>query len=541
MVGDEELSPSKRKKPAAVSLAAAVLAALTIVASLTARPPQALAATPGPTRICPDPIREGESDRVGMRWPGTNLLGPVTFHTLTRGHTADQSDFTGAERRIVSNPGDSDTVWVPVVTTEDSRTEYDETFEVGIFSGGHFLSCVITIVDDDAPAVTGVDITSDPARGDIYRSGENIDVTLTFDMAVDADDDAAVTLRFGDGDHHSQREATYIEGSGTRFVVFRYQVQPSDRDTDGIAVVDASTDDDDDPIHDLNGTVNAQGMNIPIDPTHAGIETASDHKVDGRPYVKHVGIISTPPDGWEAYRADQTIEIALNFDIDVEVEGEVRLGLYVGLVRDNWAEAWREADYLRGSATDTLVFGYTVQPGDTDIRGIAIPYGTTAVLGNGTIKAEGTDVEYIQHFTATGHLPDHKIDTTAPTISGIYMTSRPADTEAYQVGETITVDVAFREPVTKTGDLQLELDIGGTIRRATLQPDANPNRRYNNDMVFEYRIQTGDTDPNGIEIDTNSLKLNGGTIHDRAGNAANLTHEPTAANPHHMVHTNPDH
>ena len=183
----------------------------------------------------------------------------------------------------------------------------------------------------------------------------------------------------------------------------------------------------------------------------------------------------------------------------------------------------------------------TVQPGDTDIRGIAIPYGATAVLGNGTIKAEGTDVEYLQHFTATGHLPDHKIDTKASTISGIYMTSRPADTEAYRVGETITVDVAFREPVTKTGDLQLELDIGGTIRHATLQPDANPNRRYNNDMVFEYRIQTGDTDPDGIEIDTNSLKLNGGTIHDRAGNAANLSHVPTAANPHHMVDTNPDH
>ncbi len=188
-----------------------------------------------------------------------------------------------------------------------------------------------------------------------------------------------------------------------------------------------------------------------------------------------------------------------------------------------------------GSSTDTLVFGYTVAPGDTDIRGIAIPHGATAVRGNGTINAEGTDVEYLQHFAATGHLPDHKIDTTAPTISGLYITSRPANTHAYTVGETITVNMVFNEPVAKTGNLQLELDIGGTTRHATLQPDANPNRRFNNDMTFQYQIQTGDTDPDGIEISADSLQLNGGTIHDRAGNAAHLTHQPLAADPRHTV------
>jgi len=55
------------------------------------------------------------------------------------------------------------------------------------------------------------------------------------------------------------------------------------------------------------------------------------------------------------------------------------------------------------------------------------------------------------------------------------------------------VEVVFTEPVAKTGDLQLELDVGGTTRHASLRPDANPNRRYNNDMVFEYQVQEGDT------------------------------------------------
>ena len=421
---------------------------------------------------------------------------------------------------------------LPVVTTQDNRPEHDETFEIGTPTIGGWFSCVITIIDDDAPAITGVAVTSTPARGDTYRGGESIDITLTFDMAVDVADDAWLTLRLGDGDQDTPREARYLRGSGTRHPVFRYQVQPTDSDADGIAVGGT----DDGSTHGLGGTY-ASGTDVPVDPTHAGLEAVSNHKVDGRPYVKHVGVVSTPPDGWDAYRAGQIIEIALTFDTAVSVEGEVRLGLYVGLVHDNWAEAWREADYLRGSGTDTLVFGYTVAPGDTDIRGIAIPGGAIAVLGSGTIKAEGTDVEYQMHFPATGHLPDHKIDTVAPTISGVYVMSRPANGQAYLTGEVIRVEVVFSEPVARPGDLQLELDIGGANRRASLRPDANPDRRFNNDMVFEYQVQAGDTDSDGIEISANGIQLNGGAIHDRAGNPADLSHQPIPADPHQKVNT----
>ena len=79
-----------------------------------------------------------------------------------------------------------------------------------------------------------------------------------------------------------------------------------------------------------------------------------------------------------------------------------------------------------------------------------------------------------------------------------------------------------------------------TNRRATLRPDTNPNRRFNNDMVFEYQVQADDTDPDGIQISANSIQLNGGTIHDRAGNAAALSHQPVAAYPHQKVSTGVD-
>ncbi len=520
-----------------MSLQAIFIAALMLVALLPAAPRPALALGPAPVMLCPGPIEEGESDQFGMRWPGSYLLSPVTVATHHDGHTASRGDFTPYYGLIVRGDGVTETHWVPVLTTEDSLIEHDETFEIGLFTVDGFRSCVITIEDDDAPAITEVAVTSIPLRGDVYRNGENIDVTLTFDQPVDVVGDASLTLHFGDGVHHTPREARYIKGSGTRLLVFRYQVQPADRDPDGITVSSAEENEETGAIQGFSGIVYAQGTDIPVDYTHAGIERASNHKVDGSPRVEHVGVVSTPPDGWEAYRADQTIVIALDFDTDVEVEGEVGLALYVGLVDNNWAEAWREADYLRGSGTGTLVFGYTVEEGDMDIRGIAIPHGATAVLGSGTIKAAGTDVESLDHFPATGHLQDHRIDTEPPAIAGIYLTSRPVDGETYEVGEVVRLEVVFSEPVTKSGDLQLELDIGGTTRLASLRPETNPDRHYDNDVEFEYQVQSGDTDSDGIEFRANSVRLNGGAIHDRAGNPADLSHEPVAANPHHKVDT----
>ncbi|MDE0230970.1 MAG: hypothetical protein OXI56_07755 [bacterium] len=537
MIRNRWLPRNQKEIGAGLSLAAISFMALAAFSLPPASPTLAYSSHLDPIPVCPGPIMEGESDRVGMRWDGPYPFAPVRFHTTSVGHAADPSDYSPDHPVEVASDGVNRTLWVTVHARQDSKTEHDETFEVGIALHSGWFSCSITILDDDAPSITGVAITSDPARGDTYRNGEYIEVTLTFDQAVDVAGDASVTLHLAVGDQTAPREASYLRGSGTRRLVFGYQVQPTDRDSDGIAVSPAI--EDQESITGFTGTVYARGTTIPIDYTHAGIERAPSHKVDGRPYVKNVEVISTPQDGWEAYRADQTIEIALTFDMDVEVEGEVRLALYVGLSHDNWAEAWREADYLRGSGTDTLVFGYTVQPGDTDIRGIAIPYGATAVLGSGTIKARGTDVEYLEHFPATGHLPGHKIDTASPSVGGVYITSWPADREAYGVGETIRVEVVFTEPVTKTGDLQLELDIGGTTRYASLRPDANPNRRYNNDMVFEYRVQEADADSDGIGINANSLNLNGGAIHDRAGNAADLSHEPVTADPRHMVNTNP--
>ena len=113
----------------------------------------------------------------------------------------------------------------------------------------------------------------------------------------------------------------------------------------------------------FSGKIFAQGTDVQVDYTHPGIGDSSRHQVDGRPVVIDPRITSAPPGGWDAYRVNQVIEASMRFNIEVEVEGGVSLGLYVGFNGDNWDAARRHARYIRGSGTDTLVFGYTVRPG----------------------------------------------------------------------------------------------------------------------------------------------------------------------------------
>ena len=154
------------------------------------------------------------------------------------------------------------------------------------------------------------------------------------------------------------------------------------------------------------------------------------------------------------------------------------------------------------------MFGYTVRPGDMDRNGVMIGFGSpgNGFYGDGKIKAKGTDVERYPYFWGTGNLPDHKIDTAPPTISSINFNSQPRDSEAYDAGELVKVEVAFSEKVTISGDLQLELDIGGVTRRVQLQSPVTQERSYGDTMVFRYAVQEGDTDTDGIGISANSLR-----------------------------------
>lgn len=83
--------------------------------------------------------------------------------------------------------------------------------------------------------------------------------------------------------------------------------------------------------------------------------------------------------------------------------------------------------------------------------------------------------------------------------------------------------------MTVTGSPPITIDIGGGDRTATYAGTAGKS------MLFSYTVAGGDSDTDGISIDANSVRLNGGAITDAQGNAATLTHSAVAANAAHKV------
>lgn len=483
--------------------------------------------------VCPDPILEGNSANMQVRWKNHVRICETIF-TYNGDYTAGGEDYGEYHGEFMVGEDDSSSLWVPVVTHEDSKPERDETFSIGFWGDGEWHGCVITIIDDDSPEVTEVEISSKPTEGDrvsgwftnkpndwdTYRTGESIDVTVTFDSAVEVEGTPSLSLYVGDVD--GWRGARYHSGSGSEHLVFRYTVQPEDRDDDGISVSSAAEDGDRNPTSGFSGTINAKDTNVPVHYTHGGLESSADHKVDGRPYAKRVRVISSPEAGWDAYRANQIVEFEMNFDIDVEVHGSVSMGFYMG----QGTEGWRDATYARGSGSDTLVFAYTVQPGDADADGVRVALGVpeSSFGGGGRITARGTNAEAFPYYLGTGALDEHRIDTAAPSITSVSIRTRPANGTAYRAGEIVEVAVTFSEALRIGGSPQLDLDIGGEARTATFAGYDSIDT-----AIFQYTVAEGDADPDGIGIAANSLRLNDGEIHDGAGNAAGLSHDDVAA------------
>ncbi len=483
--------------------------------------------------VCPDPVPEGNSTRMGIRRSGYKILEATAF-TDDLFYTADSDDYT-EYHGVKFSQSEGRTLWFPIETTEDTRPEPDETFAIGFWDDNVWHYCVVTIADDDMPKILSVDLASSPLDRWAYRAGDAIDVMVLLDTKVEVEGTPLLALYLGESDSSTWRGATYHSGSGTRELVFRYTVQPGDLDLDGLSVGAAATADDRTPAYGFAGTINAMGTNAPIDYAHPGLDATWQQRVDGRPYVQSKRITSVPEAGGQAYRANEVIEFAFTFDTRVVVGGDVCVTVYVGSDGSHSDATRRQAVYRSGSGTDTLTFGYTVRPGDMDPDGVTLVWGTdaTGFCGSGTIRGESSGVERSPWYLGMGLLPDHRVDAAPPTARAVSILSRPTNGEAYAAGETISVEVAFSEDVTVTGAPYLELEVGEATRNATLAADRGTRSR----LVFEYEVQIGDIDTDGVGIGANRLFLNDGGFHDAAGNAASVSHAAVASDATHRVAT----
>ena len=247
-----------------------------------------------------------------------------------------------------------------------------------------------------------------------------------------------------------------------------------------------------------------------------------------------VAVTSTPPGASDTYGLGDEIRIAVTFSEAVTVTGEPHFEFGLGATTG-------EAALQSGSGSTSLVFAYTVQPGDDDADGIRIGDGTeTLKLDTGEfIRGTGTGLDAVLDHAAPGTLSAHKVNwtlTDLPLISGVAITSTAPSDDNYVTGDVIEVTATFTEAVTVDtagGAPRLALNIGGTARHAAYSATGSTATA----LAFAYPVVAADNDQAGISIDADALDLNGAAIHTQGDTGANalLLHEGLPTQSAHRV------
>lgn len=240
---------------------------------------------------------------------------------------------------------------------------------------------VTTTGDATAPSLTSV---SGPANGS-YKQDQHLDFTANFTESVTVSGTPRFILNIGG----ATRYANYLSGSGTASLVFRYTVQSSMNDNNGINIGSLQ----------LNGGTIQDAASNSADLSFLAPDTALVLVDTTAPTVQSA---SGPASA--TYVPGQFLSFALTFNEAVTVTGTPRLTLTIG-------STTRYADYLSGTGTSTVNFRYTVQAGDADVDGISVA--SLIDLNSGTIADVATNAATLTF--------------TAPNTSGVLVTECPAN------------------------------------------------------------------------------------------------------------------
>ena len=316
------------------------------------------------------------------------------------------------------------------------------------------------LVDAVAPTITSVGVPAD----DYYHNGQNLDFTVNFSENVTVTGTPSIGLTVGS----TGRQATYVSGSGTSVLLFRYTVQLSDADNDGIQL----------GVLALNGGTIQDAATNDANITLNGVPSLANVRVNNT--IPSVSITSIAPDPLNA-----------NFTATITFSEAV-----TGLTVANLTSINATASNLQTS--DNITYTVDLAPAADGTVSLQVPANAAENIGHNGNTASNT-------LTRT-------YDVTAPTVTSVGV---PAN-GYYKAGDALTFTVNFSENVDVTVTPQLDVVIGATTQQASYVSGSGTNA-----LTFTYVVQSGENDLDGISL--GALTLNGGTIQDAATNDADLT------------------
>ncbi len=226
------------------------------------------------------------------------------------------------------------------------------------------------------------------------------------------------------------------------------------------------------------------------------------------PTITGIAITSSPrANTLDQYAIGDVIKVTATFDKVLTLTGTPQLKIKVGTAEKTATCAKKGAT---GDDAKKLECSYTVAVGDADANGIAVEAGKLS----GTIK-DGSNNAAVLTYTAISDSSSHKVDGVRPTITGFVIHDG-----IYTGTNDLRVWVQFSEGVDVTGAPTLSVKVGTQTRTATYSSGGASS----DSKPFDYEIQDGDNDADGVSIDAGNLALPGSaSIKDYAGNAPATT------------------
>lgn len=222
-------------------------------------------------------------------------------------------------------------------------------------------SNVIVFNDVTAPTITGIQVMDD-----VYVAGESIVFNVDFSENVVITGAPYLAIDIGG----SEVQASLVSNNLNQ-AVFSYTVQNGQLDLDGISILSLQS-----------GVISDAALNL-LDRALPVVDT-SNVKVDAVAPT----ITSVVPPSNNTYSSGQQLDFTVNFSENVNVTGTPFLQLLIG-------SSAKQADYVSGTGSSSLLFRYTIASGDEDADGITfasnsvqIPSATIRdVAGNNAILA----------------------------------------------------------------------------------------------------------------------------------------------------------
>jgi hypothetical protein len=413
------------------------------------------------------------------------VIAEVTAVTTPTNDTTPAYTFSSTEAGTITYGGNC-------TSSTTSASSGNNAIGFSTLSEGSYSDCTIMVTDSAANVSSALKVSSFT----IDTTAPSVDNFTLSDTALKAGDNATVTLVFSEAVASFSSVADITVANGTLATM-----TSADNVTwAGTFTPTANTEDDNNTLSLATSYTDTAGNAGPA-------ETTANYAVNTQ-----VPTISSVTAGWGTYLnatdddSDGTVTVVTSgAENGQTVTVALNSANYTGTVSDNSTSVTIAASGLQALTNGS---SYTLT---TNVSNAA---------GNAATENTGTSFTY---------------DITAPTLSGGVAISSASGVQnsMLNAGDNVSVTATFSESVivdNASGTPTLTLVVGSGNRTATYASGSESTP-----LVFQYTIQAGETDTDGISIGANALALNSGTIRDVAGNNATITHSSVAANSSYKV------